>query len=48
MRKHYQKLRNDKMKLIKYFILIFLILNLSQLNAQEKDLLNKITKIYVV
>ena len=32
------------MKLIKYFLLIFLILNLSQLNAQEKDLLNKITK----
>ena len=29
------------MKLIKDFILIFLILNLSQLNAQEKDLLNK-------
>ena len=32
------------MKLIKYLLLIFLILNLSQLNAQEKDLLNKITK----
>ena len=32
------------MKLIKYLLLIFLILNLSQLNAQEKDLLKKITK----
>ncbi len=32
------------MKLTKYLLLIFLILNLSQLYAQEKDLLYKITK----
>ena len=32
------------MKLINYLLLIFLILNLSQLYAQEKDLLYKITK----
>ena len=32
------------MKLIKFFLLIFLLINFNQLNAQDKDLLNKITK----